>query len=131
MAHDVRGMTARPDRQRRATTWVVIGVGAVLAIVATVLGVNLLADLPTGTVPTATESLVASATSEPNGTPPSSASAPSSPAHTASSWTATGAMIEARSQYTATLLAGGKVLVAGGNSSSSGDLLGSAELYDP
>jgi len=39
-------------------------------------------------------------------------------------------MIEARSHYTATLLAGGKVLVTGGNSSS-GDLLRSAELYDP
>jgi hypothetical protein len=44
-------------------------------------------------------------------------------------WTATGSMTEARSQYTATLLPNGKVLVAGG----AGTIgpLASAEVYDP
>jgi hypothetical protein len=47
-------------------------------------------------------------------------------------WTATGSMITARSEYTATLLPDGKVLVAGGNSGSSViGMLASAELFDP
>ena len=43
-------------------------------------------------------------------------------------WTATGSMSEARHANTATLLANGKVLVAGG---AGGGYLASAELYDP
>src|SRR5882724_5206691 len=46
------------------------------------------------------------------------------------SWVTTGSMSEARYGYTATLLASGKVLVAGGTGSD-GRYLGSAELYDP
>ena len=44
-------------------------------------------------------------------------------------WTVTGAMRDARHSHTATLLASGKVLVAGGSGSSG--VLSSAELYDP
>jgi hypothetical protein len=52
------------------------------------------------------------------------------------SWTATGSMLTARYRHTATLLPDGRVLVAGGNVSSSAQLgshccLATAELYDP
>ena len=45
-------------------------------------------------------------------------------------WVPTGSMLQARSGHTATLLANGKVLVAGG-SDADGNWLASAELYDP
>ena len=44
-------------------------------------------------------------------------------------WSATGSMVAARAQHTATLLPSGKVLVAGGISGS--DIVASAEIYDP
>lgn len=45
------------------------------------------------------------------------------------SWSATGSLLSARTQHTATLLPSGKVLVTGGTNE--GDILSSAELYDP
>ncbi len=48
------------------------------------------------------------------------------------SWSTTGSMAEARTGHTATLLPNGKVLVAGGmHSRFAGDIIASAELYDP
>jgi hypothetical protein len=51
------------------------------------------------------------------------------------SWTATGSMVEARTNHTATQLLDGRVLVAGGVgeqiSEFGANILGSAELYDP
>jgi RHS repeat-associated protein len=46
-------------------------------------------------------------------------------------WTTTGSMITPRQEHTATLLATGKVLVAGGRSTTGTAALSSAELYDP
>lgn len=46
-------------------------------------------------------------------------------------WTATGAMAEARDLHTATLLGDGGVLIVGGESGPEPDGIASAELYDP
>ncbi|MBI1761103.1 MAG: hypothetical protein HYR56_06660 [Acidobacteria bacterium] len=58
---------------------------------------------------------------------------PGQPAATAAQtagWSATGALITARTRHTATVLLNGKVLVVGGSVSGAA-LTGSAELYDP
>jgi hypothetical protein len=46
-------------------------------------------------------------------------------------WTATGSMTTARWQHRATLLADGRVLVAGGENYGLGGLLTSVEIYNP
>jgi hypothetical protein len=51
-------------------------------------------------------------------------------AQTPGTWAATGSMTTARAGSTATLLDNGKILVAGG-SDASGNVIASAELYDP
>jgi hypothetical protein len=61
-------------------------------------------------------------------------SATAEPTQKAAAWSATGSMIEARSDFTATRLADGKVLVAGGHrevSTPSSPAMATAELYDP
>jgi len=60
----------------------------------------------------------------------SSATSQPSPATTRSVWTATGSMLEARGEPTATVLRDGTVLVAGG-SGNDDTSLASSELYDP
>jgi len=68
-------MTSLPDRQRRAATWLVVGVVAALAVVATVLAIGLLSKAPPESGPTATSSSVASESSAPSAPPQPSASA--------------------------------------------------------
>lgn len=66
--------------------------------------------------------------------PGASSAASSSPDENAPRWTATGSLMEARPDHTATLLEDGRVLVAGGFDPTFGDVFGfvaSAELYDP
>ncbi len=50
---------------------------------------------------------------------------------TTAGFTGTGAMTTARTRHTATLLANGKVLIAGGTKTRNAEPLASAELYDP
>ncbi len=46
-------------------------------------------------------------------------------------WSLTGSMNQARMSHTATLLPGGKVLIAGGSGNGSSTKINSAELYNP
>jgi hypothetical protein len=82
----------------------------------------------TSTVPPATPGLTeASPTPSPSTPEPTQSSAPA-----AGTWTATGSLITARAEFTATLLPDGKVLVAGGIPDNTEQVeLASAELYDP
>jgi Galactose oxidase, central domain len=117
-----------PPGQRRTTRWIVIALVAVLAVVATLLTINVLSNVPSGASPSATESLVASATSGPT----ASVSPSSAPCgQKLGTWAVTGAMLEARYRIRATLLLDGTVLVAGGALNIEPFVLASAELYDP
>ncbi|MEO6058818.1 MAG: kelch repeat-containing protein, partial [Candidatus Limnocylindria bacterium] len=72
------------------------------------------------------------ASASPSSTPHESTAASSTPVEQRpASWTATGNMDGIRDGHTATLLPDGKVLVTGGSMGYSGELLASAELYDP
>jgi hypothetical protein len=121
-----RAMAMQPTT-RRSNPWVLIAVTLLLLVA--IAGVALvgsgLLKLPmtveASPTPSASTSAVPSATG-------SAAPSPTDAA-VAASWSATGDMIEAHSG-TATLLADGRVLVAGGTTGE-GTLSGIAQVYDP
>ncbi|WP_216361440.1 choice-of-anchor C family protein [Candidatus Chloroploca asiatica] len=91
---------------------------------------------PTSVPPTATSTSTTTPTStsvpptaNPTNTPSSTATPPSTPG--SGTWQLTGSMQVSRAWHTATRLADGRVLVAGGTSGQWGSGLASAELYDP
>src|SRR3990170_633460 len=119
-----RALAVEP-RPVRSLAWVLIVVMLLLTVAiggAALIGSGIL-KLPV--------SVDASAT--PSSTPHESTSASSTPVEQRPpAWTATGNMDGVRSGHTATLLPDGKVLVTGGSIGYfSGELLASAELYDP
>src|SRR3972149_1007677 len=119
-----RALAVEP-RPVRSLAWVLIVVMLLLTVAiggAALIGLGIL-KLPV--------SVDASAT--PSSTPHESTSASSTPVEQRPpAWTATGNMDGVRSGHTATLLPDGKVLVTGGSIGYfSGELLASAELYDP
>src|SRR3989337_2695265 len=119
-----RALAVEP-RPVRSLAWVLIVVMLLLTVAiggAALIGSGIL-KLPV--------SVDASAT--PSSTPHESTSASSTPVEQRPpAWTATGNMDGVRSGHTATLLPDGKVLVTGGSIGYfSGELLASAEPYDP
>jgi len=121
--------------QQRSSRWFggpasrLLAVAAV-AVLAVLAGTQLagLIGRQAGIGPSPSVLVVPSESPEPSPTvAPSASPTPPSPA-TAPAWTATGNMIEPRTGHTATLLADGRVLVAGGGGSVT---LATAELYDP
>ena len=125
-----RAMAMQP---RRRSAWVLIAVTLLLALViggAVLVGSGVI-KLPITVDASASPS---SATSSSSAQALSSAStSPVLPI--LGSWTATGAMLEARTNHTATQLVDGRVLVVGGMGTATGEgfanILSSAEVYDP
>jgi N-acetylneuraminic acid mutarotase len=123
-----RAMAMQPAR--RSNRWVLVAVVLllVLAIGGAVLVGSGIIKLPV-VVEVSANPIASSA-------PQESTAASSSPGQPVpASWTATGDMLEARTNHSATQLLDGRVLVAGGVgtqvSESGANILASAELYDP
>ncbi|MEX2135928.1 MAG: kelch repeat-containing protein [Chloroflexota bacterium] len=125
-----RAMAMQPTRRRSPFVLIAVMLLLVLAIGGAVLVGSGIVKLPVSVDASASPS------SAPSSSAQESIAASSSPAEqVAASWTATGAMLEARTSYTATPLLDGTVLVAGGVGADTSDffanILASAELYDP
>ena len=123
-----RAMAMQPTT-RRSGTWVLIAITLLLALViggAVLVGSGLI-KLPVTVDASASPSSVNPSSSARESTAASASPVVQVPA----SWTATGTMIEARANHTATLLSDGRVLVVGGGGNGLSGLLATAELYDP
>lgn len=140
---------AAPPRRRPYRAALATGagwLGALLVFLAVLLVTTLLLRGLPGTTPAARPPL--SPTSQRDGTPtiaatpvPTAPVAPTEPRASATPtgatpvvvplWQPTGALAAVRAQHSATRLADGRVLVAGGNSNGGAGVAASAELYDP
>ena len=125
-----RAMAMQPAR--RSGTWVLIVVTLLLALA---IGAAVLVGSGVIKLP-----VIVDASMSPSSAPSSSAQASTAPSASPlepvqASWTASGDMVEARTNHTATQLLDGRVLVAGGvgvqQSEGLANILASAELYDP
>ena len=117
---------------RRSGTWVLIAVTLLLALA---IGGAVLVGSGVIKLPVIVDASM-SPSSAPSSSAQASTTASASPvAPVPASWTATGDMVEARTNHTATALLDGRVLVAGGvgiqQSEGFANILASAELYDP
>jgi N-acetylneuraminic acid mutarotase len=126
--YDIEERAVAIQPARRRTTWVLVAAMLLLALAiggAVLIGSGIL-KLPVTVEATATPTATA------EGSPVATAT-PVEPV--AATWTATGDMIEARVNHTATQLQDGRVLVTGGVGTATSEffanILASAELYDP
>ena len=125
--HDIeeRAMATRPTR--RSSAWVLIAVTLLLVLA---IGGAVLVGSGIIKLPVTVDASASPSAPSPSSSAQESIAASSSPVvQVPASWTATGSLIEARSDHTATLLPDDKVLVAGGADNFA--VLASAELYDP
>lgn len=126
--YDIEERAVAMQPTRRRSPWVLIAVTLllVLAIGGAVLVGSGIVKLPI------TVDASASPSSAPSSSAQASSAASASPVEVRPAvWIATGNMIGARANHTATLLPNGTVLVAGGGGTGLSAPLATAELYDP
>jgi hypothetical protein len=129
--HEVEARAVAAQQSRvRPLAWAVIALVLLLG-----LAIGGAALVGSGIVKLPVVPVLPESSATPSSTAQVSPSASSTPVAQAAAWAATGNMIEARVNYSATQLLDGRVLVAGGVGSATSDLfantLASAELYDP